>query len=232
MKTGLFFRMLLLVLLVMPLAGNVWAAPRLESENPKVDFGRVREGASVTQVFRFRNVGDATLVISGVRTSCGCTAAVLSSREIPPGEVGEVRAIFRSNGFRGRVIKTVTLSVNDPQRREVSFQLTGDVVPLISLDPQVVMIEGLVPGGEKEQKVTLTNHGDRPVKLSALRTTGHGIGASLDHDIIPPGGTATLRVQVQWPEKGVSRIAGYVLLQTDQPQIPVLRLTVRGYPRK
>ena len=42
------------------------------------DFGIVKEGQKVEYTFKFQNNGTESLIIKDVKTSCGCTAAVVS----------------------------------------------------------------------------------------------------------------------------------------------------------
>jgi len=56
--------------------------PRVALDEPVFDFGTVDRGARVDHTFRVPNRGGATLRIDHVKSSCGCTVAVLSEREV------------------------------------------------------------------------------------------------------------------------------------------------------
>ena len=92
--------LLTLVLLCLSVTGAV-AAPELSAERLNYDFGEIVQGAKVDHVFRFRNTGDQVLVVGNVRSSCGCTAALLTATRIAPGDMGELRATFDSTRFKG-----------------------------------------------------------------------------------------------------------------------------------
>ena len=51
------------------------AAPRIRVEPEAFDFGKALPGKTLRKEFTLRNFGDAELVIEGVTTTCGCTAA-------------------------------------------------------------------------------------------------------------------------------------------------------------
>lgn len=53
------------------------SAPRISVDNAEVDFGIAAEGTFVTHRFVLANVGDETLEISDVLTTCGCTTATV-----------------------------------------------------------------------------------------------------------------------------------------------------------
>jgi hypothetical protein len=49
--------------------------PILQFEDTVIDFGQIVAGRQVEREFSFRNEGQTPLVISDIRTSCGCTVA-------------------------------------------------------------------------------------------------------------------------------------------------------------
>jgi hypothetical protein len=69
--------------LKLKIKGNVVnknAAPAIYFPETEYNFGKMKEGKVGEHTFRFSNKGNSSLVISDVRTSCGCTAALLSSK--------------------------------------------------------------------------------------------------------------------------------------------------------
>ncbi len=79
----------LVAIVMVCLSGSVViAAPNLQFDNPKYDFGEVFQGGKVRHVFEFVNEGDEALYIDRVRSSCGCTAVLISEKNIPPGGKG------------------------------------------------------------------------------------------------------------------------------------------------
>ena len=60
------------------------------------DFGEIEKGVPVTHSFEFANTGDAPLIISNVKTSCGCTASNYSKDAIAPGETGFIEATYNA----------------------------------------------------------------------------------------------------------------------------------------
>jgi len=102
--------------------------PRIECEDRTHDFGTITQHATVEHVFKFRNTGNATLKISRVQASCGCTAALLSAKEIAAGEPGEVELTFKSQDFKGKVRKYITLYTNDPVNKNVRLNMSAEVL--------------------------------------------------------------------------------------------------------
>lgn len=91
------------------------------------DFGSIAEGEIVSHTFRFKNAGNAPLIIKDAITSCGCTTPKLSSKVLNPGEDGSIEVVFNSTGWYGSQYKSVTLRTNSPIR-EKSVTIKANVV--------------------------------------------------------------------------------------------------------
>jgi len=87
--------------------------PKIQFENTIHDFGKIKEGKIVDYTFKYKNVGSEVLEVSHVRTSCGCTAAVINGKSLKPGEEGTLKVEFDSSNREGVVTRTITLSSND-----------------------------------------------------------------------------------------------------------------------
>ncbi len=76
------------------------------------DFGTIKEGEVVEHLFKFKNTGDAPLIISSATASCGCTVPVWPKEPVAVGEEGEIQVRFNSKGKPGIQNKTVTITAN------------------------------------------------------------------------------------------------------------------------
>lgn len=84
----------------------------------KHDFGDIKQGDRVQHTFKFKNTGDAPLVISRVQTTCGCTIAEKPKDPVPPGEESKIVAKFNSSGKVGKQNKVITIHNNSANPRE------------------------------------------------------------------------------------------------------------------
>lgn len=91
------------------------------------DFGKVPEGQKVEYTFNFENKGTESLVIKDVKTSCGCTAAVVSNNSIKPGEVGSIKVDFDTKNRLGRNSKSITIVSNDTKQPNKVLTIYADV---------------------------------------------------------------------------------------------------------
>ena len=86
--------------------------PKMVFENSNQDFGTIVQGTSVTHTFKFTNEGDADLIISFAKGSCGCTIPEWPKRPIKPGQSGEITVVFNSQGKRDAQNKKVNITAN------------------------------------------------------------------------------------------------------------------------
>lgn len=86
--------------------------PVMEFEKTEHDFGMINQGDKVQYVFKFKNAGEADLIISKAKGSCGCTVPEYPKEPIKPGASGELKVSFNSAGKHGKQTKNVTLTTN------------------------------------------------------------------------------------------------------------------------
>jgi hypothetical protein len=201
------------------------AGPKIAVEQADFDFGQIFQGEKVEHTFRFQNAGDEPLIIDRVRSSCGCTAALLSTKIIAAGDVAELKATFDSARFRGAVVKTIYLYSNDPVQQVTELHVRGTVKQEIVMVPARLDLQNLVVGATKEFVVRLSNQSQKTLTLSGLQTTTPELVAALSTEQIAPGNEVSITVRVT-PKEGNSRLNGYVLLQTNSEHVPELRLPV------
>jgi hypothetical protein len=113
--------------------------PRIAFDVTAHDFGNVIAGRTATHLFAFKNTGDQTLVIRSVTTSCGCTAAVLKSSEVLPGETGQIEVRFSANSA-GPFRKGVGVSSNDPHQPGTTLTVSATVTPDLDYEPHYIKL--------------------------------------------------------------------------------------------
>ena len=86
--------------------------PAFSFEKEEHDFGTLIDGEKVAYSFRFSNSGDAPLIISNAKGSCGCTVPNYPKEPIAPGATAFINVTFDSKGRTGKQSKAVTLTAN------------------------------------------------------------------------------------------------------------------------
>ena len=75
-------------------------------------FGTIHSGERMTYEFKFKNAGNAALIISQATGSCGCTIPEYPKDPIKPGEEGVIKVKYNSEGQGGMIAKTITILAN------------------------------------------------------------------------------------------------------------------------
>jgi len=90
------------------------------------DFGEITSDELPTHIFKFENLGDEVLIIKNIKISCeSCTDAIISTKELNPGEVGELKITVNSMDMIGRFTKRIYVESNDPVHPRVTITISG-----------------------------------------------------------------------------------------------------------
>jgi len=89
-------------------------------------FGTIKTGDKVSHQFKFKNTGNAPLVIKSVDVSCGCTFPSYPFLPIEPGKEGAIDVTFDSTNKLGRQKPTITVVTNG-RPRTIKLNLEGFV---------------------------------------------------------------------------------------------------------
>lgn len=101
--------------------------PVLEFATTEHDFGKIVDGVKVSFTFKCKNTGNGDLIISAVKTSCGCTASKFTKEPIPPGGEGRVQLTFDGTHRRGFNNKVATVIANCQPNTQI-LKITAMVV--------------------------------------------------------------------------------------------------------
>lgn len=207
------------------LAVPAWAGPVISFDQPTYDFGTLIQGKKVDHTFVLRNKGDAPLTIGKIKTSCGCTAATISSKTIAPGKTGEIAASFNSASFSGNISKTISVESNDPQAPSTTLTIKGVVTEELSISPRQVSLGNIKADTKKEVTLTVANRSPRHVNLLSVKSGLQQVTVKAKKTSLKPGESAELLVTVN--AKGDDRyISGYITVQTDFPSKPEIPIPV------
>ncbi|WP_026450596.1 DUF1573 domain-containing protein [Aequorivita capsosiphonis] len=90
-----------------------------------VDYGTIAKNSDGVRVFEFTNTGDAPLIISDVKSSCGCTVPKKPDGPIAPGASSTIEVKYDTNRV-GPIRKTITVysNANEPM---VALKIKGEV---------------------------------------------------------------------------------------------------------
>ena len=83
-------------------------------------------GGDGTRTFEFTNTGEAPLIISKVKSSCGCTVPSWSKEAILPGATGEIKVKYDTKRVMP-IRKTITVTSN-AERPTIALKIKGNVI--------------------------------------------------------------------------------------------------------
>ena len=99
---------------------------KIEFESETIDYGTIEKGADGVRVFKFKNTGDAPLIITKVKSSCGCTVPKKPEEPVMPGMVGEIEVKYDTNRVMP-IRKTITVTSN-ADTPTIALKIKGLVV--------------------------------------------------------------------------------------------------------
>lgn len=99
---------------------------KFDFASDEIDYGKIEQHADGLRVFKFTNTGDAPIVISNAKGSCGCTVPTYPKNVIMPGETGEINVKYATDRI-GAFTKTVTLTSNASEPSKV-LRIKGEVL--------------------------------------------------------------------------------------------------------
>ena len=115
---------------------------KIEFETTVIDYGTIEKGADGVRVFKFKNTGNAPLVVTSVKSSCGCTVPKKPEAPVMPGETGEIEVKYdtkRVNPIR----KTITVTSN-AETPTVALKIKGNVIDPSNTNVMKPTIKSLV----------------------------------------------------------------------------------------
>lgn len=230
------------VALIVPVLFFVLVSVSLAEKGPKIkfnedsfDFGKVTQGQSLTHVFAFSNEGDEVLLIDKVNSSCGCTAALLSSKKINPGAAGEVKVTLNTTGYQGKISKYIYVESNDPKLKTKQITISADIdvppQPKIFLD-KYSSDEGLFLEGEAiKTKAKIINRGELELRVSCTHKNAafYSEGKEISFPLRIPAGTS---VEVEFSIPSVEKaglVREYIMIKSNDPSRQTISFYISGY---
>lgn len=232
---------LLLVTVLLVGAGAVFADQAEESKPTAIaletikDFGIVNKGQRVTHEFRIRNVGSASLAITEVRPSCGCTVADFD-RSIEPGQEGKVTATVDTRNFKGGIAKSVRVFTNDPENPQIDLVIKANVRSQIEVDPGYARF--IAVHGEPQKTSVQSVWSEEQKDFEILK-------AESPYDFVKVAyreaeederlrGVKGRQWQVDValdPNAPVGPMADFIVLTTNHPKLKTMRIPISGFVR-
>jgi hypothetical protein len=220
-----FLALSCLVLLAAPVLA---AAPQAVVDKPVVDVGKVKKGEPIRQEFVIRNTGDAPLEITEVKPSCGCTVAEYDA-VIAPGGSGRVKVEIETDSFGGGLAKSVTVFTSDAANPRLDLVVKALIREPVVARPGYVRFM-TVQGQPVDPSVqTVSSTDGREIEVLSVSSPYRFVKATHRRDEAEAG---RWRVELSLDrEAPAGPLADYVVVRTDHPEQPEVRIAVSGLVR-
>ena len=118
----------LVLIMLVAFAGYAVQAQQAEIEfkSETVNYGEIAKGSDGVRVFEFTNTGDAPLIITDVKSSCGCTVPKKPDGPIAPGASSTIQVKYDTNRV-GPIRKTITVYSNASEAIK-AIKIKGEVM--------------------------------------------------------------------------------------------------------
>ncbi len=139
MSKKIFVAVAVVIILGLGLVGYFKAVPgvgnggellaKIEITPKSFDFGTVELGEVLNYSFKIRNLGNKSLEIKRVATSCACTTAKVSREKIEPKEEAELLVTYdtgamgRNSHGTGEQKRIIYIKSNDPVNPQVEVTI-------------------------------------------------------------------------------------------------------------
>ncbi|HNW90059.1 MAG TPA: DUF1573 domain-containing protein [Bacteroidales bacterium] len=100
-------------------------SPVISFEKLEHDYGTIKKGSDGTCEFVFKNTGKEPLILSNVKSSCGCTVPTWPKDPIIPGQNGVIKVVYDTKKV-GTISKTITV-ISNAEVGVVTLSIKGNV---------------------------------------------------------------------------------------------------------
>ncbi len=202
-------------------------------------FGSMAQKTIGSHVFKVRNTGKGDLSLKVGSTTCKCTVANLGKdgeATVKPGEATDIRLEWNTRDVNGHFVQTATIHTNDPLHEPLMLQIEGDVKPPILMFPsESILVLSNLPNDQGGGSFRNFTSPDRPnFQITEVTSSRPEL---LEAKVVPldpataAQGSAPVGLKL-FAQIKPSRIVGpfkeELLIKTDHPSQPEMRLVVEG----
>ena len=100
--------------------------PGIKFEFLEYDYGPIYQGADGSSEFKFKNTGDEPLILTSVRSSCGCTVPSWPKDPILPGQSASIKVTYDTKRV-GTISKQISV-VSNAAEPNLTLSIKGTVL--------------------------------------------------------------------------------------------------------
>lgn len=161
------------------LANPVAAADSpMRFEKTRIDIGTISEDDKPSEyTLYWHNDGEVPLVITDIRTGCGCTTVKYDRRPVKKGEQGAITITYRPKGHPGRFQRKILVYTQLSDKASAVLDMSGNVLPSVRPThdyPNVIgslrlkqMRVRMRDSERTIESIEVMNAGSKPLKIEA-----------------------------------------------------------------
>lgn len=211
------------------------SGPKAVAVEPIKEFDMIPKGEPISHAFEIRNEGSATLELTSVRPSCGCTV-VNYDKTIAPGKVGLVRSKVDTANFAGPISKSIAVMTNDPKSPTIQLVVKATIKPYIGVEPGYARF--IYVQGEAVQPITQTiwSEDGSDFKIVQAKTPFRFLTTKVreakpeERKADKPGTQWRVELHLD-PQAQVGPLSKYLDVRVDHPKQQVVKIPVSGFVR-
>jgi hypothetical protein len=203
-------------------------------------FDKMAQETAGEKVWTITNEGQGDLVLRKGTSTCSCTIANLKEGEsavLKPKESTEIRLSWKTKEFNGKFSQSSSILTNDPEHPQLDFKVEGTVQPAILLFPPTSTVNYLTIANTEEdnrRQIALASPDKPNFKITKLTTSKPDLIQAEQTPLteseckelkVEAGYRVTINAKAGLP---LGAFREEVVIETDHPQKPEVKLTVTG----
>ena len=198
------------------------------NESLSHDFGVVAKGSKAVHDFEFQNIYEEDIHIAGVRSSCRCTEAFITTHTLKTWEKGAIRAVFNTKTRSHSNSATLTVIIDRPYYAEVQLSVRGYIRGDVLFTPGSVAFGDVEQGQSVEREISVSHSGRASWEIVDVRSANPHFEVELDSRQVNFGQVSyTMLVRLK-PDAPAGYIHDQLTIVTNDSYNSSLELPVEG----
>lgn len=202
---------------------QAWQPPRLplEATPSRLDFGEVRQGATLPLEFTLVNTTDQPVRLEGIYPACDCTQFELSQAKLEPGDSLVLRGQWSVGARRWESETHVAVSYRVAEHAPYSLRLAARarVIPDLKLEPETLVFSA---DGPTELILAVSPNTETDMIITDVVTTHQAMEATIINSS-PRGAVLSVRLRPHLTQRDDG---AQVIIATSAPHEGRLRVPV------
>ena len=203
-------------------------------------FDTMAQETTGEKVWTITNEGPGDLLLRKGPSTCSCTIVNFKESDsaiLKPKESTEIRLTWETRENNGKFSKSASILTNDPEHPKLEFVVEGTVRPAVVLFPPSPTVNFLTISNTEEDhkyKIAVTSPDKPDLKITKLTSSKPGLIVAEQQPLteaeckdlkIEAGHRVTINAKGGLP---LGAFREELVIGTDHPQQPELKLTVTG----